>query len=206
MLAACSLGLALAGAAAGPTTVAARAAAQGGAPVVSFNRDIRPILSNNCFACHGPDATKRETVFHFDTPEGAFAEDGIIVPGSAAGSMLVKRITNPNPEKRMPPPDSGHALTARQIELLRRWIDEGAKWDTHWAYTAPVRPDLPPVEDAEWVRNPIDRFILARLEREGLKPSREADKTTLLRRATYDLTGLPPTPAERRRLSRRSLA
>ena len=191
-LAACSLGLALAAA----TSMTARAAGQAAVPPVSFNRDIRPILSNNCFACHGPDATKRETEFHFDTREGAFAEDGIIVPGSAAGSMLVKRITNPDPEKRMPPPDSGHALTARQIELLRRWIDEGARWDTHWAYTAPVRPDLPAVDKDDWVRNPIDRFILARLEREGLKPSPEADKATLLRRVTYDLTGLPPTPAE----------
>jgi mono/diheme cytochrome c family protein len=191
-LGACSFGLALAAA----TSLTARAAGQAAVPPVSFNRDIRPILSNNCFACHGPDATKRETEFHFDTREGAFAEDGIIVPGSAAGSMLVKRITNPDPKKHMPPPDSGHALTARQIELLRRWIDEGAKWDTHWAYTAPVRPDLPAVDKADWVRNPIDRFILARLEREGLKPSPEADKATLLRRVTYDLTGLPPTPAE----------
>ena len=194
VLVACSLGLALASAA----SPAARTG-QAGAPPVSFNRDIRPILSNNCFACHGPDATKRETEFHFDTKEGAFAEDGIIVPGSAAGSMLVKRITNPDPEKRMPPPDSGHALTAKQIELLRRWIDEGAKWDTHWAYTAPVRPEPPSAERLrkdDWVRNPIDRFILARLEAEGLKPSEEADKTTLLRRVTYDLTGLPPTPAE----------
>src|SRR5262245_42720412 len=115
VLVACSLGLALAGAA----SPAARTG-QAGAPPVSFNRDIRPILSNNCFACHGPDATKRETEFHFDTKEGAFAEDGIIVPGSAAGSMLVKRILNPDPEKRMPPPDSGHSLTAKQIELLRR--------------------------------------------------------------------------------------
>ncbi len=191
-LAACSLGLALAAA----TSTTARAAGQAAVPPISFNRDIRPILSNNCFACHGPDATKRETEFHFDTKDGAFAEDGIIVPGSAAGSMLVKRITNPDPKKHMPPPDSGHALTARQIELLRRWIDEGAKWDTHWAYTAPVRPDLPAVGKAEWVRNPIDRFILARLEREGLRPSPEADKATLLRRVTYDLTGLPPTPVE----------
>ena len=123
-----------------PRVLAARPQEQAGAPPVSFNRDIRPILSNNCFACHGPDATKRETKFHFDTREGAFAEDGIIVPGSAAGSMLVKRITNPDPEKRMPPPDSGHALTAGQIELLRRWIDEGAKWDTHWAYTRAGAP------------------------------------------------------------------
>ena len=194
VLVACSLGLALASAA----SPAARTGQAGSQPL-SFNRDIRPILSNNCFACHGPDATKRETEFHFDTKEGAFAEDGIIVPGSAAGSMLVKRITNPDPEKRMPPPDSGHALTAKQIELLRRWIDEGAKWDTHWAYTPPVRPEPPSADRLrkdDWVRNPIDRFILARLEAEGLKPSEEADKATLLRRVTYDLTGLPPTPAE----------
>ncbi len=194
VLVACSLGLALASAA----SPAARTGQAGSQPL-SFNRDIRPILSNNCFACHGPDATKRETEFHFDTKEGAFAEDGIIVPGSAAGSMLVKRITNPDPKKRMPPPDSGHALTAKQIELLRRWIDEGAKWDTHWAYTPPVRPEPPSADRLkkdDWVRNPIDRFILARLEAEGLKPSEEADKATLLRRVTYDLTGLPPTPAE----------
>jgi len=187
------------GAGAEATTMAARAAGQAGLPPVSFNRDIRPILANNCFACHGPDEKQRETKFHFDTREGAFAEDGIIVPGRAAGSVLVKRITHPDPDERMPPPDSGHALTARQIELLRRWIDEGAKWDTHWAYTPPGRPD-PPAPDtldrADWVRNPIDRFILARLEREGLKPSSEADKATLLRRVTYDLTGLPPAPAE----------
>ena len=194
MLVACSLGLALAGAES-PAARTGQAAAQ----PISFNRDVRPILSNNCFACHGPDATKRETEFHFDTKEGAFAEDGIIVPGSAAGSMLVKRILNPDPKKRMPPPDSGHSLTAKQIELLRRWIDEGAKWDTHWAYTPPVRPEPPSADRLkkdDWVRNPIDRFILARLEAEGLKPSEEADKATLLRRVTYDLTGLPPTPAE----------
>jgi hypothetical protein len=163
---------------------------------LSFNRDIRPILSNNCFACHGPDENKRETDFHFDTKEGMFLEDGIIVPGSAAKSVLVKKITEPDPKDRMPPPDSGHALTDGQIALLKRWIDEGARWDTHWAYTAPSRPDLPSVRQTQWVRNPIDQFILARLEREGLQPSREADRTTLLRRLSYDLTGLPPTPAE----------
>ena len=192
--AACSLVLALIGA----TGTAARAGGQT-APPVSFNRDIRPILSNNCFACHGPDEKQRETKFHFDTRDGAFLEEGIIVPGSAAKSVLVKMITHPDPEQRMPPADSGHALTARQIELLRRWIDEGAKWDTHWAYTAPVRSEPPAADklaDGDWVRNPIDRFILARLEREGLKPSSEADKATLLRRVTYDLTGLPPAPAD----------
>jgi hypothetical protein len=169
---------------------------QSAAAPISFNRDIRPILSNNCFACHGPDEKQRETMFHFDTKEGAFAEDGIIVPGSAAKSMLVGRITNPDPKKHMPPPESGHALTDKQIALLKQWIDEGANWDTHWAYTAPQRPELPAVRVAEWAKSPIDRFILARLEREGLKPSPEADRATLLRRVTYDLTGLPPTIAE----------
>ena len=163
---------------------------------VRFNRDILPILSNNCFACHGPDEKKRETKFHFDTKEGAFLKPGVIQPGNASKSLLIEMITHPDPNERMPPADSGHALTQKQIDLLRRWIDEGAKWDTHWAYTAPVRPELPPVTQQAWVRNPIDRFILARLEREGLKPSAEADKITLLRRVTYDLTGLPPAPAE----------
>jgi hypothetical protein len=185
-------GMALAGA----VGLAARPQEQPAAPPVSFNRDILPILSNNCFACHGPDEKKRETKFHFDTQEGAFAKAGVIAPGDAAGSLLVEMITHPDPKQRMPPHDSGHALTGRQIELLRRWIDEGAKWDTHWAYAAPRRPEPPAVRLAEWVRTPIDRFILARLEREGLKPSPEADKVTLLRRVTYDLTGLPPTPAD----------
>ncbi len=174
----------------------ARAQEKPAPPPISFNRDILPILSNNCFACHGPDEKKRETKFHFDTKEGAFLKPGVIEPGNAAESLLVEMITNPNPDERMPPPDSGHSLTERQIELLKRWIDEGAKWDTHWAYTAPVRVDPPGVAQSGWVRNPIDQFILSRLEREGLKPSPEADKVTLLRRVTYDLTGLPPTPAD----------
>src|SRR5689334_11378149 len=170
--------------------------AQDKPPAISFNRDIRPILANNCFACHGPDEKQRETKFHFDTEDGAFAKRGVIVPGSAAESLLVKRITNPDPDEHMPPPDSGHALTERQIGLLQQWIDQGATWDTHWAYVPPKRPDLPAVRQSQWVRNAVDRFILARLEREGLQPSPEADKATLLRRVTYDLTGLPPTPAE----------
>ena len=163
---------------------------------VSFNRDIRPILSNNCFACHGPDEGQRKTKFHFDTQEGAFLKKGVIVPGNAAESLLIEHVTHEDPEQRMPPLDSGRSLTQKQIDLLRRWIDEGAKWDTHWAYVAPVRPELPSVRNSAWVRNPVDRFILARLEREGLTPSPEADKETLLRRVTYDLTGLPPSPAE----------
>jgi len=163
---------------------------------ISFNRDIRPILSNNCFACHGPDEQQRKTRFHFDTQEGAFAKKGVIVPGNAAESLLVEHITSTDPEQRMPPLETGRSLTDKQIALLRRWIDEGAKWDTHWAYTPPSRPELPPVRNAAWVRTPIDRFILARLEREGFQPSAEADRETLLRRVTYDLTGLPPTPAD----------
>jgi mono/diheme cytochrome c family protein len=163
---------------------------------ISFNREILPILANNCFACHGPDEKKRETKFHFDTQEGMFAKRGVIEPGNAAESLLIEKITDPNPKDRMPPPESGHTLTERQIDLLRRWIDQGAKWDTHWAYVAPKRPEAPAVAQAGWARNDIDRFILARLEREGLKPSPEADKETLLRRVTYDLTGLPPTMAE----------
>ena len=113
---------------------------------ISFNREILPILANNCFACHGPDEKKRETKFHFDTQEGAFAKAGVIEPGNAAESLLVEKITDPNPKERMPPPDSGHALTERQIDLLRRWIDQGAKWDTHWAYVPPKRPELPAVD------------------------------------------------------------
>ena len=165
-------------------------------PPVNFDRDIRPILSNNCFQCHGPDEQKRETNFHFDTEAGAFVDDGIIVRGKAAESILVKRITNPDPRERMPPPDSGHKLTDQQITLLARWIDEGAKWSSHWAWAPPTRPEAPAVRHTAWPRNAIDQFILARLEREGLEPSPEADKVTLLRRLTYDLTGLPPTPAE----------
>ena len=191
-LAMSSIGIARASGPAAPSG----AVAQGAMPPVSFNRDVLPILSNNCFACHGPDEGKRETRFHFDTHDGAFAKKGVIVPGNAAGSFLVQRITNPDPDERMPPAETGHTLTPKQIDLLRRWIDEGAKWDTHWAFIAPTRPEPPVVSPAQarWVRNPIDRFIAARLDREGLKPSPEADRTTLLRRVTYDLTGLPPGP------------
>jgi hypothetical protein len=163
---------------------------------VDFNREIRPILSDNCFACHGPDEKQRQADLHFDTKEGAFAKPGIIVPGDAGASRLIKRITAEDPEMRMPPPDSGHSLTDSQKALIRRWIEQGAKWETHWAYVAPVRLEPPKVTAAGWPRNPIDNFVLARLEREGLSPSPEADRATLLRRVTLDLTGLPPTPAE----------
>jgi len=163
---------------------------------VDFNRDIRPILSDNCFACHGPDENQRQARLCFDVKEGAFSKPGVIVPGESAKSRLIQRISAEDKELRMPPPVSGRTLTDNQITLLRRWIDEGAKWETHWAYLPPKRPEVPRVGNNTWPRNPIDHFILARLEREQLKPSPEADKVTLLRRLTYDLTGLPPTPVE----------
>ena len=163
---------------------------------IDFNRDIRPILSDTCFACHGPDPTPRMAGLRFDIKEGAFAKAGVIVPGDSLNSRLIKRIAAPEPEMRMPPAASGRTLSAKQIELLRRWIDEGAKWDTHWAYLAPKRLEPPKVSNPAWPHNAIDNFILARLERDGLKPSPPADKVTLLRRVTLDLTGLPPTPAE----------
>lgn len=167
--------------------------------VVDFNREVRPILSDNCFSCHGPDEKGRMAGLRLDQKEGVFREGHggrIVTPGEAAASLLYQRISAEKKAQKMPPSATGRALTSAQIETIKRWIDEGAKWETHWAYTAPKRPDPPPVGNPKWVRNEIDRFILARLEKEGLKPSPEADKLTLLRRATFDLTGLPPTPKE----------
>ena len=160
---------------------------------VDFNRDIRPILSDTCFTCHGPDEQNQQAGLRLDTKEGAFADRGgyqVIVPGKATESRLFQRVSAKEESLRMPPPTADRKLTQHQIELLRRWIDEGARWETHWAYSPPKRSALPSVKNA------IDAFILSRLEREGLKPSPEADRTTLLRRLSFDLTGLPPTAAE----------
>jgi hypothetical protein len=164
---------------------------------VDFNRDIRPILSDACFACHGPDDDSRQGNLRLDTKESVFADrDGyrIIVPGNSSASRLYQRISAK--ERGMPPASSGRTLTAKQIESIRDWIDQGAKWQSHWAFDPPKRPATPAVKDRNWPKNPIDYFTLARLETEGLKPSAEADKATLLRRVAFDLTGLPPTPAE----------
>ncbi|MFN0110982.1 MAG: DUF1549 domain-containing protein, partial [Blastocatellia bacterium] len=176
--------------------VSADVTAQAKAGSVDFNREIRPILSDTCFACHGPDEATRKAKLRLDTKDGAFAKTGVIVAGNSAESRLIKRITSKDPNAVMPPVSSGHRLTDKQIELLKRWIDEGAQWNEHWAFVAPKRPDLPQVTNKAWVKNSIDAFILARLEKEGLKPSPEADRATLLRRVSLDLTGLPPTPAE----------
>ena len=165
---------------------------------IDFNRDIRPILSDKCLQCHGPDETTRKARLRFDTQEGAMAKPGVIVPGDSVASRLIRRVTSTDPDQVMPPPSTGHQLTLKEVAQLKQWIDEGAKWAQHWAYIAPVRPALPALRDggALSVRNPIDAFVRARLEREGLKPAPEADRLTLLRRVTFDLTGLPPTLAE----------
>ena len=166
---------------------------------VEFNRDIRPILSDQCFTCHGPDAGKRLSKLRLDSEQAAKADLGghrAIVPGNPEQSELIRRVTHANRGLRMPPQQSGRTLSDGEIELLRRWIAEGAQWQSHWAFRAPARPALPVVRAAAWPRNAIDRFVLERLEKEDLQPSPEANRETLLRRVTLDLTGLPPTPAE----------
>jgi hypothetical protein len=168
---------------------------------ISFNRDIRPILSDNCFQCHGPDRNQRKAKLRLDTGEGAFEERSnhrVLTPGKPDASELFRRITSADPAEQMPPPKKGRLLSASDRELIRTWIEQGATWEKHWAYLPPA-PQFPPALSAygaRWARNPIDSFILDRLQREGLTPSPEADRTTLLRRVTLDLTGLPPTPAE----------
>lgn len=165
---------------------------------VNFSRDILPILSDNCFHCHGPDEKAREAKLRLDTQEGALRKtDPIIIPGSSAKSELIRRLVTKDADDVMPPPKSNRKLTPQQIELLKHWVDAGAPWGKHWAYEIPTRPEVPKVSAAKnAVRNPIDNFILARLAKEGVKPSPEAAKETLIRRVTLDLTGLPPTPGE----------
>lgn len=165
-----------------------------------FNREIRPILTENCYKCHGPDDGARKAKLRFDVGAEALkpAKSGLlpIVPGHPEKSELVARITAVVPDDRMPPSASGKKLSPSQIEALRRWIAQGAPFALHWAYVKPMRPSLPEVRDRKWPRNPVDRFILARLQREGLKPSPPADRYVLARRVSLDLTGLPPTPEE----------
>jgi len=161
---------------------------------IDFQRDVRPILSNHCFKCHGP--ALQESGIRLDTREGALARK-IVVPGKPDASKIIKRVTATN-EDRMPPEEAGERLKPAQIEILKRWIVQGAEYTPHWAFVKPKRSELPklPAKSAAWVKNPIDAFILARLDKEGLTPSPEADPATLIRRVTLDLTGLTPTPAE----------
>ena len=167
---------------------------------IDFSREIRPILSNNCFKCHGPDEKERQGGLRLDKQEGAVAElpsgAKAIVAGQSAASSLVERITTADADAKMPPPATGKTLKPAEIEKLKRWIDEGAEYRGHWSFLPPVRGELPSTKHEPLVRTPIDRFLLARLEAEGLEPSPPADPVTLVRRVTFDLTGLPPTPAE----------
>jgi hypothetical protein len=167
---------------------------------LDYNRDIRPILSNNCSKCHGPDERARKAGLRLDVREQATRPSELggtaIVPGKPAESELVRRINSADENFVMPPPASNKKLTAAEKALLTKWIAQGAEYQPHWSFILPKRPALPRVSDGAWPRNPIDYFILARLEADGLRPSPEAKKTTLIRRVTLDLTGLPPTPVE----------
>ena len=176
-------------------------AATGAAPerVVDFAREVRPILSANCFSCHGPDEATRQRGLRLDVQDGLFEDRGrlggpAVVAGDAEESRLYQRLVTGSSRLRMP--RDADPLTDEQIETVRLWIDQGAEWESHWAFIPPERAAVPPVSDPEWVRNPIDNFVLARLDAEGLGPSAEADRATLLRRVTLDLTGLPPTPGD----------
>lgn len=165
---------------------------------VQFTRDVRPILAQHCYACHGPDAEHREADLRLDTREGLLApRDGkpAVKARDVNASQLIHRVLAEAEDERMPPPQSGPRLKPEQIDILKRWIAQGADWQSHWSFEPVKRPALPKVQNTAWVRNPIDQFILARLEAEGLKPNSEADKRTLARRAALDLTGLPPPAA-----------
>jgi mono/diheme cytochrome c family protein len=167
---------------------------------VEFNRDIRPIFSDKCYTCHGPDAAAKHVPFRLDSEAAAKAElsggKHAIVAGDADSSEIIRRVSAAKPALRMPPVSSGLKLSDAEIDTLRQWIAQGAEWQKHWSFIAPVRPSLPDVNNATWPRNPIDRFIFERLEREGLQPAPQASRETLIRRVSLDLTGLPPTPAE----------
>ncbi len=175
---------------------------------VRYNRDVRPILTDKCFRCHGPDSAARRADLRLDNRQAATADrDGhrVIEPGQPAKSELIRRIMSSDRDERMPPRDSGLVLSREEVETLRRWIQNGAEYQPHWSFTPPRRSPPPKVRDNGWPRNSIDRFVLSRLEREGLAPSAEADTATLIRRVTLDITGLPPTLAEVNEFERDSI-
>ena len=168
---------------------------------MDYNWDVRPILSDNCFRCHGPDEKSRQAGLRLDTAEGAYAAlrrpgTFAIVPGKPAESQMIFRITHANAAVRMPPQITNKVLSPQQIEILRAWIAQGAEYKPHWAFLAPQKAAVPAVPAGPSVLNDIDRFVQARLEREGLTLSPPADKETLINRVTLTLTGLPPTLAE----------
>ncbi|WP_277478226.1 DUF1553 domain-containing protein [Catalinimonas alkaloidigena] len=169
---------------------------------ISFNYDIKPILSDRCFACHGPDANKREAELRLDTPEGAFAalaeKPGhyAIVAGDAEDSEMYRRISSTDPETMMPPPESNLKITAEEVELIRQWIEEGAEYEPHWSFIKPEKSAVPEVQNTDWPKNEIDQFVLAKMENKQWQAAARAKKSTLLRRLSFDLTGLPPTVEE----------
>src|SRR5262245_31942155 len=160
---------------------------------LEYNRDVRPILADNCFKCHGPDSASRKAELRLDQREVAVVK-AAIVPGKPMESGLVNRIFSDDAEEQMPPPSSHKKLTAAQKDVLKRWVAQGAEYQAHWSLIAPKRPALPAVKNTAWPRNAIDYFILAQLEAAGLQPAPEADRRTLARRLSLDLTGLPPAP------------
>ncbi len=166
---------------------------------ISFNFHVKPILSDRCFKCHGPDENTREAGLRLDTKEGAFAALGkakdhyAIIPGDVENSTLVQRIFSDDPEEVMPSLESNLTLDEYEKQILKKWIQQGAEWQQHWSFTPPKQSDIPEVVQKDWPKNEIDYFILSRLEKENIKPSPEADKERLIRRLSFDLTGLPPT-------------
>jgi hypothetical protein len=162
---------------------------------LDFNREIRPILSDKCFACHGPDKKNRKGKLRLDLEESVKdPKKSAVVPGKPKESELIYRITTDDEEELMPPADSGKSLTAKEKELLGRWISEGAAWSEHWAYVPPQKHELPTVQKTKWPANWIDHFTLSHMEQNGQKPAPDADSITLVRRLYFDLTGLPPEP------------
>ena len=175
-----------------------------GAGEVRFNRHIRPILSDKCFKCHGPDANHRKADLRLDTLEGALADLGdyaAVVPGAPGKSELIARITTGDEDDVMPPPDTGKTLSDDEKKLFRDWIAQGGEYEAHWAYIPPKRPSMPTVSARAWPSGAIDRFILARIESANFSPSPQADAATLARRLHFDLTGLPPSPRLAKRLA-----
>ena len=161
---------------------------------LSYNEHIRPILVENCFSCHGADSASRQADLRLDRRDDAI-EYGAIVAGDPDSTVLLDRIYSDDPEEVMPPPEIKKTLSTQQKNLLTQWIKEGAEYEPHWSFIPPTRPQVPKVKKQEWVRNPVDSFILARLETDGLTPAAEADRRTLARRLSLDLTGLPPEPS-----------
>ena len=167
------------------------------AQTVDFDRDIRPIFSNHCYACHGPDAETREADLRLDVQASLFAvrDEPLVSPGDLKNSQLIHRITSKDDAVQMPPSDFLKPLSDDQILLLQRWVKQGAQWKEHWAWTTPKRPSIPVLKNS-FIKNDIDRFVLAKLKDEVVRPSKQADRVTLIRRLYFDLTGLPPTPAQ----------